>query len=230
MAKRIVFYVEDKQFKRKSINFQWFPGFAKVQVQRSIQSLHQNFKKLHPAAKILEISSASPTNFAAQASAFNLTIHTKKNNYTVEQIFQAGKYFKKNGSQQRLLNVSSKVAKKEISELNKHDQLDHFEIFGQKFPLEPKTFFYNWIYIGVLYRQHKQLAQKILQYDAFTDIYFNDQKSFNCQAEACSIYIALFRQGKLDKALESQKNFLQMVYNLSNSQQKKLLNNYHYFK
>lgn len=218
MAKRIVFYVENKQFKRAVIDFQWFPGFAKVQAQKSVQSLHQNFKKDHPAAKLLEVSSASPIDFATQASAFNLTVRSSHDSeHTVEQLFQAAKFFKKNGSQQKLLEVSSREAKRQMKELNRHDQLDHFEIFGKKFPLEPKTFFYNWTYICALH-QHQQLAQKILQYNAFTDIYFNDQKSFNCQADACSIYVALSQQHRLDEALKSRENFLQIVYNQTDPQ------------
>lgn len=67
------------------------------------------------------------------------------------------------------------------------------------------------LYINSL-NQHKSLANQIIKYDAFTDIEFNPEKSKNCQAEACSIYIFLYKSGLLDFALSSKENFLKAVY------------------
>lgn len=38
---------------------------------------------------------------------------------------------------------------------------------------------------------NKELAVKIMEYDTFTDIAFNPQKSINCQVEATAIYVSL---------------------------------------
>lgn len=56
------------------------------------------------------------------------------------------------------------------------------------------------------------MANQIINYDTFTDIEFNPNKSKNCQAEACSIYVYLYKSNLLDFALSSKENFLQVVY------------------
>lgn len=37
----------------------------------------------------------------------------------------------------------------------------------------------------------------LLEYDGFTDIEFNPQKSLNCQAKAAALYVSLCRNGLL---------------------------------
>ncbi len=60
--------------------------------------------------------------------------------------------------------------------------------------------------------QSKALAEQILEYDAFTDIEFNPQKSINCQAEAAAVYVSLQRLGLLEEALQSKEKFREIVY------------------
>lgn len=86
-----------------------------------------------------------------------------------------------------------------------------FQIDGKTFSTEPKTYFYNWLYINTLHL-HDDLSEKVLYYDAFTDIEFNPQKSINCQAEAVAIYVSLHRQGLLKDALKGKDEFLEIVY------------------
>ncbi len=214
MAKRPVFYVdEENNFRQIDVNFKWNPGFAKVQTQKNIAAIHAAFLKKYPDMKILEISSSGDDVVAQKASAFNLVVRTSRSNFTVEQAFQAGKVFKNHGVQNKLLKYPSAQAKKIVKEYNAHDELIGFEEFGSKFPLEPKTFFYNWIYISAIaQKQNRNISDKILQYSAFTDIYFNPQKFFNCQAEACSIFVSLVRRNELKEALKSKKDFLRIVY------------------
>lgn len=57
------------------------------------------------------------------------------------------------------------------------------------------------------------MATQILEYDSFSDIEFNPQKSVNCRAKAAAIYVGLFNSGKLDEALKSKEDFLDIVYN-----------------
>lgn len=216
MASRPVFYVNEKNdFCQKNVNFKWNPGFAEVQLQKNIAAIHSSFLKEYSNLKILEVSSAATDYVAIKASAFNISVQTTRGLFTVEQAFQAGKVFKNAGVQNYLLKYSSLDAKKVISSINEKDQLVAFEEFGNKFPLEPKTYFYNWIYLKALnQKQNKLIRNKILQYDAFTDIYFNPKKSFSCQAQACSIYVSLYRKNKLKEALSSKKKFLQIVYGI----------------
>lgn len=81
MSKRPVFLVSmnSKEFIREvEIEFEWFSGFAVSQKQKSIDSLHENFLKVYPKHKILEISSKSKDDYGVKLSAFNLMIPRKK--------------------------------------------------------------------------------------------------------------------------------------------------------
>ena len=86
-----------------------------------------------------------------------------------------------------------------------------FQIDGKEFETEPKTYFYNWLYINTLHL-YNELTEQLLVYDAFTDIAFNPQKSINCQAEAAAIYVSLAKQGLLKDALKDKKQFKEIVY------------------
>lgn len=59
---------------------------------------------------------------------------------------------------------------------------------------------------------NNDLAEQILEYDAFTDIAFNPEKSVNCQAEAAAIFVSLQKQGLLKAALKSKEKFIEIVY------------------
>ena len=63
-----------------------------------------------------------------------------------------------------------------------------------------------------LTRSTKNLCEEILDYEAFTDIVFNPQKSLNCQAIAAAIYVSLRYQNLLKESLKSPQNFLNIVY------------------
>ncbi|MDU1604962.1 MAG: hypothetical protein E6845_18565 [Clostridium sp.] len=69
-----------------------------------------------------------------------------------------------------------------------------FEYDFIKWNLVPKTAFYDYIYIKAAMEsiEMRELLQ-ITQYDWFTDIEFNPQKSINCQARSATIlkYIIL---------------------------------------
>lgn len=173
-----------------------------------------NFLERFSNYKILEVSTKSKVDVGVKASAFNLTIETKKGNtFSVEELFQTSKVYKKNGDQSHLLkdNVDIREIKRKLREINENDEMIRYSCFNQDFPLEPRTLFYNWLYINVLNR-NEQLAKEVLKFDAFTDIEFNPKRSYNCQAEACSIYVSLVRRDLLEKALNSVENFKEIVY------------------
>ena len=213
MAYRPVFYGDAFGYKKHMIDFEFFTGFSLSQKQKSIQSLHNSIIRTFPERKILEVSSKSFDEIGRQASAFNLNVTLKSGKeFSVEQIFQGSKKFRRGGSQLHLIDqMTSKELKKYIGKLHQVDELVSFESFGQIFPLKPQTFFYNWLYINSLHK-NQFLANQIINYDTFTDIEFNPNKSKNCQAEACSIYVYLYKSNLLDYALSSKENFLQVVY------------------
>ncbi|MGC9651690.1 DarT1-associated NADAR antitoxin family protein [Staphylococcus warneri] len=203
-----------KKNKKIKVEFTWHSGFSKEQKQKNMISLHQTFLERFSNYKILEVSTKSKVDVGVKASAFNLTIETKKGNtFSVEELFQTSKVYKKNGDQSHLLkdNVDIREIKRKLREINENDEMIRYSCFNQNFPLEPRTLFYNWLYINVLNR-NEQLAKEVLKFDAFTDIEFNPKRSYNCQAEACSIYVSLVRRDLLEKALNSVENFKEIVY------------------
>lgn len=234
MAKRPVFvskFEKGEIYKKIIIDFEWFPGFAVTQKQKSIKDLHAKTIEKYPDLKLLEISSKSLDEIGVNLSAFNLMINTKNNmTFSVETAFQASKVFELGGPFDDLYLKSSKEAKKDVR-LRNNGKLIGFKYFNREFPIEPKTFFYNWLYINTLVK-NKKLAKDVLKYDAFTDIEFNPDKSINCQAESVAIYVSLVKNGLLETALKSINDFKETVYgkeietfkkNQKKSEQMKLL-------
>lgn len=198
MAIRPVFVVSlDSQYCiQENIEFEYFNGFSDQQKKRCIRSLHQSYQKKHPEKRVLEISSKSEEELGIKLSAFQLmtTLQNGKK-CSVESAFQASKIFENGGPYLDLLEVSPKAAKKE-DRLKNSGKLLSFSFDGQIFPIEPKTYFYHWLYIHTLHT-YPELTESLIHYDAFTDIVFNPQKSINCQAEAAAIYVSLQKQGLL---------------------------------
>ncbi len=213
MANRPVFVTSlDKRYCiRENVEFEFFSGFSDSQKKRSIQSLHQSYLKKHSDKKVLEISSKSEVELGIRLSAFNLIIKTPGGkNFSVESAFQASKVFERGGPYVDLLNVSSRQAKKD-ERLKNSGKIIQFFYDGLTFKTEPKTYFYNWLYINALHL-YDELTEQLIDYDAFTDIAFNPQRSINCQAEAAAIYVSLQKQGLLQEALKSKDAFLDTVY------------------
>lgn len=213
MAIRPVFVVtaDKRRCIRENVEFEFFSGFSDKQKKRCINSLHQAYLKKNGDKKILEISSKSEDELGIKLSAFNLMIKNKAGKeFSVESAFQAGKVFEKGGPYTDLLDVSSKIAKRD-ERLKNSGGITAFSFEGETFSTEPKTYFYNWLYINAL-TWYDKLTEQLIRYDAFTDIEFNPQKSINCQAEAAAIYVSLQKQGLLQEALKSKESFLGVVY------------------
>ena len=71
--------------------------------------------------------------------------------------------------------------------------LIEFDFDDQKWPLSPSTMFYDWLYCSAL-EQNRPQAEALLDYDAFTDIEFNPDRSINCQAASAAIYKSLVKK------------------------------------
>ena len=199
----IVGYVEEK-----NIDFVWFPGLSKSQKQKSIQSLHNAFIQGYPGAKVLEISSKSLQTIGVELSAFNLMFSFQKTTFNVDTAFQSSKVFEFGGPFPDLLNKSAREAKTD-ERLKNSGKLIQFIFYGQKWPLEPKTAFYDWLYLNAV-SQNTELANQIMGYSAFTDIEFNPQKSINCQARSAALFVSLKRIGILESVLNTMEEFLRV--------------------
>jgi len=191
----------------KMIDFKWHAGMAASQKKKSIIELHQAANNIG-ITNILEISSKSETNLGVCLSAFNLLIKTKKygNEFTVETAFQGSKVFEQGGPYKDLFGMDSLAAKKDIR-LKTSGNLVSFNFFGKNFPLTPRTYFYDWVYINALV-QHHDYVLELKKYNGFSDIEFNPKKSINCQAHAVALYLSLIKENSLDNALESPEKFL----------------------
>lgn len=205
MAKRPYFISlnnDNDFFKEELCEFDYYNGFALSQKQKSINSLHKEILKKYPNAKILEVSRKSENEIGIQLSAFNLTLKSKKNGkqYPVENIFQSSKVFEKGGPYKDLLNCSPKDAKLD-ERLKKSGKLMAFDFEGKRWELEPKTLFYDFVYMSALL-ENKELINQLINYDMFTDIVFNPQKSINCQARSVAIFVSLYKKNLIKDYIE----------------------------
>ena len=200
---------QDKEelVRTNSVEFTWFSGFAKSQKQKSILSFHESISRDFKLDKILEISTKSENKLGIQLSAFNLRIKFKDREYFLESVFQGSKIFTDQGPNEDIYEKSSIDAKKD--ERIKRSDLKEFSFFGEIFSLEFD--FYSWLYFVAL-NQNKKLKTGILNYEAFTDIEFNPEKSFNCQAYSAALYSSMVKNKILDNDKEYDigelKNFI----------------------
>ena len=213
MARRPVFVPDsDKPYVSElSLDFEYFPGSSIGQKQRSVASLHAAYVDRFPSSRVLEVSSRSKRDIGVQLSAFNLMIeHPEHGSYSVECAFQASKVFRHGGPFVDLLNASSRAAKTD-RRLRNSGELVGFRYFADVFPLEPKTYFYDWLYASALCRDEKVVKQ-VMTFDAFTDIEHNPERSINCQARTVAKVVGLARAGLLEDALQSPRAFLELGY------------------
>ncbi|WP_369649087.1 MULTISPECIES: hypothetical protein [unclassified Variovorax] len=187
------------------VDFEWFPGMAMSQSRKSIASLHEGAKRQIHVDKVLEISSKSPDEVGVALSAFNLMIQTPKGReYSLECAYQSAKVFERGGPFLDLRDMRSIDAKRD-PRLFQCGKLVKFTIYGADWELQPRTAFYDWLYINALHR-HPDLAEQVLTYRAFSDIAFNPERSINCQAYAAALYVALHNRGLLTRDVLKDKD------------------------
>lgn len=196
--------------KTQMIEFKFFSGFSIEQKQRSIDSLHDE-AKTDKKLSILEISSKSKVELGVELSAFNLLIETVKNKrtFSVESAFQASKVFENGGPYVDLLDKTSLEAKKD-KRLTTSGMLKNFKFYDYVWDLEPKTAFYDWLYINALIK-NKKLGEELQSFDAFTDIEFNPNKSINCQAYSAALFVSLTKRGLIDKVFSSKEKYIETI-------------------
>ena len=190
---RIVFEVKDNKVVETPVQMKkWAGGFALSQIQKNIEHLHECYRQLEGREnkRVLEVSTKSSNPLGVQLSAFNLKKYVPSLNkkIPVECIFQAGKVFENGGPYLDLLNVKPYEAKMD-NRLKNSGKLIAFEFESKRYPTYPLTEFYDSIYAEAL-KENKELAKQVLEYDAFTDFMFNQEKSINCQARTCAKFKA----------------------------------------
>lgn len=215
MAKRICFVSRPTEypiFEEIEVEFKYYTGFAISQKQKSINEMHERINIMDKSLRVLEISTKSTEPIGVALSAFNLKFLDKNSGkeYPIENIFQSSKVFENGGPYRDLLNVHPKEAKRD-DRLRNSGNLKYFRYDDLTWDLEPKSMFYDWIYMSSLYR-NKNLSNKILDYNAFTDIEFNHLKSINCQARSAAIFVSLSKNGKLEEVLKDIKKMKNIYY------------------
>lgn len=174
----------------QNIEFDWHLGMSEEVRKRSVKSLHEVASQLG-FSPILEASSKSDQQIGIQLSAFYLT---NIKGFPIENLFQSSKVFENGGPYRDLLTVTPREAKKDMR-LRTSGAMTKFVFNQQEFPLEPKSLFYDWLYLNVLFSEkNTSLCQKFFEnkYNAFSDIEFNPEKSFSCQARTLALCISLY--------------------------------------
>lgn len=200
------FIIEDAGIKEIEVEYTYYTGFALVQKQKSIASMHNKIKE-QMKGEILEISTKSPNVLGQSLSAFNLKVKYHGKLVSIENVFQSSKVFEHGGPYLDLLEVNPSQAKKDIR-LRESGKLIKFKLDNKDYKLEPKTLFYDWIYCRTLFG-YKDLIKELVHYNIFTDIEFNSKKSINCQARSAAFFVWLFLN---DYLIESLKDFNKFEY------------------
>lgn len=211
MAERPVFIMsEDGGVGELPVVFSWVPGMSMIQKQRCVASLHSAAAR-YGFGRLLEVSTKSPSNLGVSLSALNLVVDLPGTGTTsVECAFQGSKVFRDAGPFPDLYRGPSRAAKRD-GRLRSSGPLIGFDLAGDRWPLEPKTAFYDWLYSSALL-QNPELSNRLEGYDGFTDIEFNPKKSLNTQARSCALFVS-WQRADMDIAdlVASKTRFLAAV-------------------
>lgn len=201
MAKRPAWSIRDDRVICGEFDFEWNGGFALVQKQKNISNLHASIKNIMNESA-LEISSKGTVPLGKNIGAFSL----KYNGVSLENIFQSSKKFEQGGPYADLLSVTPKEAKQD-ERIRSSGEIVSFCLDGEEWPLEPKTLFYDYVYVKALLQNYGPNLD-LSKYDWFTDIEFNPKKSINCQARSVVIYKLLQRKNVFE-VLENKTKWME---------------------
>ena len=220
MARRPVFVPEPDGHglvRETLVEFEWHPGFSVAQKQRSIRALHDAVRHSPQHQRILEVSTKGEEPLGRQLSAFELqkTLPDDGFRTCLEAAFQASKVFLDGDQSTQLSELYRNRDARDVKRIMRPWQsipLTHFRFGTEEWPLEPKSAFYDWLYVRALceHERSDEIQREIAQYDGFTDIEFNPRKSFNCQARSCALFVALTKRSALDKT-ETRNAFLKLL-------------------
>ena len=190
----------------------WHSGFALVQKEKNIEGLHSVAAE-NGYRNLLEISTKSKSERGQHLSAFHMTADTKSHGtIKLELAFQGSKVFEHGGPFTDLYGKGEKEigeAKRDPRLLNS-GKLTAFRFEGFDFPLEPKTAFYDWLYVSFL-KKYQDWAPKLYVYGGFTDVEFNPFRSINCQARSCALFLSLMKLNLIEDATRSPQDFIKTL-------------------
>lgn len=210
MAQRIVFKINESGVSEELIDFVYVKGMSYSQKIKNVESFHKSIVKLYPNLKVLEVSSKSLEGFAKELSAFKLKLKIFNIDSYVENIYQSSKVFENEKPHLELLNVSPLEAKRFFQDLNT-GKLISFKIGYKNFPIDPPTAFYDFLYLNAL-SQNKNLANKLISYDLFTDIEYNQNKQLSSQARSAALFVYLSKYKSQENVYKEFSDFLK-AYN-----------------
>jgi len=211
MAERPIFLptaAQDALVTEVAVKLAWHSGFAESQKKRNIHALHEEASRLG-YAPLLEISTKSDDKVGQHLSAFHLKVKSPVGDVPLECVFQGSKVFEHGGPYTDLFAVDPRSAKRD-PRLRESGSLVAFEFEGVRFPLEPKTAFYDWLYLGAIF-PHREWLSRLSKFAGFTDIEFNPGRSINCQARSMALFFSLKSHGILEEAMEGPEAFLRVL-------------------
>jgi hypothetical protein len=214
MAKRPVFVpteAGDRLVDQVDIEFTWHSGMAPSQKRKNVVALHQAAAK-NGLVHLLEISSKSEWEVGQKLSAFYVKVPLSDNDEvtTLESAYQGSKVFEQGGPFTDLFSKDSRDAKRD-PRLRNSGRLQCFRFQGIDYPLSPATAFYDWLYLKSLFRYREWLVRRLEEFQGFTDIEFNPERSLNCQARSCATFIALQKRNSLNSSVESFEFFRELI-------------------
>lgn len=208
MAERPIFVPapnDPELVKEIDLRLKWHPGFAPAQKEKNVVALHEAAAAAG-YSPVLEVSSKSAEKLGRHLSAFHLKVRSRIGEIPLESAFQGSKVFERGGPFTDLYAADAREAKRD-PRLRESGRIVAFEFDGDRFPIEPRTAFYDWLYINTIH-PHREWLQRLNRYAAFSDIEFNPERSVNCQARSCALFVSLMTNGLLDAAVESPQAFI----------------------
>lgn len=212
MAERPVFIPSPDSpgfVREKSFTITWAGGFAAVQKKKNVRALHDAAETIG-LWPVLEASTKSDEKLGQHLSAFHLKVKTAEGDLPLECVYQGSKVFERGGPYTDLRFTDPRSAKRD-PRLHESGRLVAFMFDGHEFPLEPKTVFYDWLYITAIF-PHRDWLDRLSRYAAFSDIEFNPQKSVNCQARSLALFVSLKAARLLDDAVCSSASFIEIMH------------------
>ena len=202
MAERPAWSIENGKVVERSFVFAWTGGLNIKQRRKNVVALHESIRNV-TGETALEVSTKGEEPRGVELSAFKLLYK----GYHLENVFQASKKYSMVGTNPRLLSVSPQDAKF-YGQALPDNTLEAFVLDGIEWPLEPKTAFYDFIYVSAVVENYGYDLD-LSEYSWFTDIEFNPKTSINCQARALALY-KLLQEKNGFAALQSKEKWLEM--------------------
>lgn len=126
----------------------------------------------------------------------------------MENVFQSSKVYQDGGPYLDMLSLPPKDAKRDKRHENS-GKLIGFSYAGERWERNPKTSFYDYLYLLAARNSlDGETLQNIREYDWFTDIEFNPNKSINCQARSAVLLKYVVENEQWD-VLDNKDRWLQ---------------------